>query len=257
MPIEEEIFEERLVERVLVEEDYVGELEPEENKIEERPEEDTLLLDVKIAALKNKIEMLSSEEEPKAPEEMYEARMDSSDALSLSIETEDYIDLPFDDNSVENTLLVEQEYEALPNESYDPEFEPKEEVIVKTTVLSQEDEIKIDDIEENKIEEEEVISETAKFLTLDAEIDENASPLEETSPVQLEFNEELEKVVSDEEKLLNKQDKSNDAISLDKNPYFNSKRLSFKGTNLILPILTVCLILGLSISIFIVLTVFK
>ncbi|MDE7162112.1 MAG: hypothetical protein K2N65_05065 [Anaeroplasmataceae bacterium] len=220
------------------------------------------------------LENLSSAEEKE--DVSYEPIEDSLETLSIAFDT--CIELPYEAEPIEANEDVIEEFSDLPNESYDPEFEPREELIVASSLAvtehleakPEEEVIELDDEtqEPDSVEETAQFSvmqteenETAKFITLDTTAEPKsgdlASPQEEEAPFTVLQETKPLPPVTNAETLSTQKPNRNEEVDLDENPYFQKKRLNFRWTKLIVPTITLVVVLGLFVSIFLILHMFK
>lgn len=243
-----------------------------------------LSVEIDIKAIEEKLAALGKQSEPiSSVQDPYETKEMEIVGSSYVLE-ETSIALP---NLEENLTsadsqpveIKEPTLIQLPNETYDPEFAPKNEPIeasflatadVSEELIEEQQEAPSVEVNDTPIvqdaEYQEVVSiqENASFTTLDS-----TEIQTETHSILLDETHSEYKTVSSPKPILpvqvhstvnhNKeaQDWTAPLMPLDDNPYYESRRMNFKWKPVILSIVTLCLVLGLFISVFIIIKAFK
>lgn len=179
------------------------------------------------------------------------------DTCVILPETEEILAVDFPKKS----LIKEPLFVNLPNETYDPEFEPKNEPI-EASFLDTEDIIKEDEeCELATIDlDEEVPQESPSFTTIDSpeevQLDEDTIDTNDEKDEDEEMS--LQPVQNQSLNDMNDfQNRMDDTLTLDDNPYFGSRKMNFKWKPFIFSMILVGVIICLFITIFVLIMAFR
>lgn len=244
-------------------------------------EESPIVVDIDIKDIKEKLAAFDQQKESTEPlQDSYETMEEEFVGSSFVLE-ETCIILPETEEILEvdlphNIEIKEPTFFNLPNETYDPEFAPRNQPIEAAFLSS----IELDDADvEEEISpidlDDEVLVEDAMFQEVSTPIQEKASFTYQPAEVEVETN----TLLSEDEPLVYEtipskpiltsvqtqsskdrkeaQDPLDFTIPLDDNPYFGSRKMNFKWKPVILSILTVAFVLCLFVSVFVLIKAFK
>lgn len=271
---EEEIVEPTLEEEVVDSFDSSEDIDDEEEYDDDLEQEDVEVsindADVPLNSIIEEIEeKLATMNEDQADsneivEESYE--LCEADTLSSSFVLDDTcVILPETKETLvvafpQKSIIKEPIFFNLPNETYDPEFEPKNEPI-EASFLDTEDVSKANDdceLATIDLDEEDEVNPSFSTIVPSAEVqldediintseekvkDEEMSLLSAQNQFSIEINESLNRV--------------DNTIALNDNPYFGSRKMNFKWKPIIFSVILVGVIICLFITIFVLIMAFR